>query len=274
MRSRVPRLLVALLLLVVWLAVNMLTGRAPESATTIAAVVTQGIALQFLAASALLVAAAFLLRWPDLGFTRPRRDRLGVLWLPGAYLFVIGAAAVAVGLPSGPVLLVLLVNVALGSFSEEVMFRGFLYAGLRDRLSIWPSILITTFLFGSIHILNAFLIGHVAAAMLQSLAAMMSGLMFLAIRLRLQSIWPSILFHAAWNYGLILIGRDASPLDPDMPIPVVEVLITFLAILPLGIYPFWLLRRVARDGDGLGPALPPPPPPPAAPRDAWGSLRP
>lgn len=260
MRRSYRRPLIALLLLVLWLAVNTLAGRAPEGATTIAAVITQGIAVQFVAASALLVGAAVLLRWPDLGFARPGRDWPAVLWLPGVYLLLIPGAVIATGLPPASVMLILLVNVALGSFSEEVMFRGFLYAGLRDRLSIWPAIFVTTFLFGSVHILNAFLIGNVAAATLQSLAAMMSGFMFLAIRLRLRSIWPSILFHAAWNYGLVLIGRDASPLDPDMPIPVMEVLITFLAILPLGVYPFWLLRRVRRDGDGLGPVPSRPPP--------------
>ena len=269
MRRRLPRPVVALLLLVAWLAINVLAGRAPENARTIAAIVTQGIAFQFAFACALLVAAAVLLRWPDLGFARPRRDRLGVLALPAVYLAVIAAAVTAVGLPPGPVLLILLVNVALGAFSEEVMFRGFLYAGLRDRLSIWPSILLTTFLFGIVHVLNAVLIGNVSAAVYQSLAAMMSGLMFLAIRLRLQSIWPAILFHGAWNYGLILIGRDAAPLAPGEDIPILGVLLTFAAILPLGVYPFWVLRRVARDGDGLGPSLPPPPP-----RDAWGRLLP
>lgn len=267
MRRRLPRPAVALLLLVAWLAINLLTGCAPENARTIAAVVTQGIAIQFAFACALLVAAAAVLRWPDLGLGAPRRERLGVLWLPAIYLSVIAVAVIAVGLPPGPVLLILLVNVALGAFSEEVMFRGFLYAGLRDRLSIWPSILLTTFLFGSVHILNAMLIGNVGAAIYQSLAAMMSGLMFLAIRLRLQSIWPAILFHAAWNYGLVLIGRDTPPLDPGEAIPLIAVLVTFLAILPLGVYPFWVLRRVARDGDGLGPLLPPP-------RGAWGSVPP
>lgn len=267
MRRRLPRPAVALLLLVAWLATNVLTGRAPEDARTIAAAVTQGVAIQFAFACALLLAAAAVLRWPDLGFGRPRRDRLGVLWLPAIYLAIIAVAVVVVGLPPGSVLLVLLVNVALGAFSEEVMFRGFLYAGLRDRLPIWPSILLTTFLFGSVHILNAVLIGNLGAAVYQSLAAMMSGLMFLAIRLRTGSIWPAILFHAAWNYGLVLIGRDAPPLAPDEAIPLIGVLVTFLAILPLGVYPFWVLRRVARDGDGLGPLLPPQ-------GRAWGSIPP
>jgi membrane protease YdiL (CAAX protease family) len=269
MRRRIPRPVAALLLLAAWLAVNLATGRAPESATTLAAVVTQGIAVQFIAASALLAGAALVLRWPDLGFARPRRDSLHVLWLPGLYLLVIAAMVPSVGLPPGEVLLILFVNVALGAFSEEVMFRGFLYAGLRDRLSIWPAVLVTTFLFGSIHVLNAFLIGNFGAAVAQSLAAMMSGLMFLAIRLRLGSIWPAILFHAAWNYGLVLIGRDAPPLAPGEQIPLLAVLLTLLALLPLAAYPFWVLRRVARDGDGVGRALPPPDPR----RDAWGSLR-
>lgn len=246
------RPLLALLLLTAWLAVTVFSGRPVPETSTIAAVVTDAIARQFILASALLVAAALVLRWRDLGFGPPRPGSLRLFWLPGLYVAAFLAAGLAVGLPPWGMLLILLANAALGAFSEEVMFRGFLYAGLRDALPVWPAILLTSLLFGAPHVLNVLVIGNLGAAIGQSVFATLSGIMFLALRIRTGSLWPVIVLHAAWNTGLILVGREAPPLDPDEPLPVLEVLVTALVMLPVLAYPFWLLRRVGREGDGLG----------------------
>lgn len=252
------RPLIALLLLAAWLAVTVRTGRPVEGASTIAAVVTAGIARQFVLASAFLVLAALVLRWPDLGFGRPRPGSLRLLWLPGLYVAAFLAAGTAAGLPPLGILLILVANALLGSFSEEVIFRGFVYTGLRDALPIWPAVLVTALLFGAPHILNVQLIGNLGAALGQAVFATFSGIMFLALRIRTGSLWPVILLHAAWNTGLILIGREAPPLGPEVALPVAAVLLTAGTMLPILLYPFWLLRRVGRDGDGLGraPRLP------------------
>ena len=242
-----PRPATALLLLVLWLVVTSLTGAPIEQVSTIAAVVTDGVARQFAFASLLLAAAALLLRWPGLGFGPPRPGTLRLLWLPGLYVLVFFAAATALGLPPASVLLVLAANTLLAAFSEEVMFRGFLYTGLRDRLRFWPAVLLTSAVFGAIHVLNAFLIGNVIAAALQAGAAFMSGLLFLSLRLATGSLWPVILLHAAWNAGLVLIGRDAPPLEPGQPIPILAPVITLLFLLPLALYGLRLLRRAARE---------------------------
>jgi hypothetical protein len=213
---------------------------------------------------------ALLLRWPDLGFSRHRPGTLKVLWLPALYVAAFLAAGVSAGLPPAGVLLLLLVNAFAGSFSEEVMFRGFLYAGLRDTLRPWPAILLCSLLFGAPHVLNVFLIGHLGAAIGQAVFASLGGIMFLSLRIRTGSLWPVILLHAAWNTGLILIGREAPPLDPNQAIPLVAVAATALAMLPVLAYPFWLLRHVGRDGDGIGRL---PPPRPLAARTPWGDPR-
>lgn len=250
MERAIPRPVTALLLLVLWLAVTSLTGRPVEGVSTIAAVVTDGLARQFAFASLLLSAAALLLRWPDLGFGPPRPGSLRLLRLPCLYLVLFAIGALAVGLPPVPVLFVILANTLLASFSEEVMFRGFLYTGLRDRLPFWPAVLLTSLIFGLIHVLNVFLIGHFLAASIQATAAVLSGLLFLALRLGTRSLWPVILFHAAWNAGLILVGRDAPPLEPGQPLPALAPVVTLLFLLPLAVHAVRLLRRAAREEAG------------------------
>lgn len=267
------RLLASLLILAAWLAVTMLTARPHDGEGTIAAVVTDRVQRQFLLACGLLLLCALVLRWPELGFRRPRPGTLRLLWLPSLYVLLFLAIGLAIGLPPASVLLILAVNALLGAASEEMMFRGVLYAGLRSLLPIWPSILLCAVLFGAPHVLNVFLIGHLGAAIGQAVFATFTGITFLAIRIRTGSLLPVILLHAAWNFGLILVGREAPPLDPDAALPLLPLLLTFLGMLPVLAYPFWLLRGVGRDGDGLGPpALPPETVAPAL-RDPWGAPR-
>ena len=257
----------AFLLLLLWIAVTTLTGVPAAPGDTVTSVMTGAVARQLVLASLLLAAAAWLLRWRGLGLQAPRPGTARLLWLPGLYLLLYAVIVAATGLPPAGVVAILLVNVLLAAFSEEMMFRGFLYSGLRDRLSFWPAAVIATVLFGGVHVANVFLTGHIQAALLQSLAACLSGFLFLALRLRMGSIWPAILLHAAWNFGLLLLGLGVLPLlapggegvaAPVEEIPALAQAGAILFVLPLGVYGLWLLRRVARDGDGLGPALPPP----------------
>ncbi len=246
------RTLVAFLILLAWLAITILTGAPLAETSTIAAVVTESFQRQLAFAAGFLALMALWLRWPDLGFGAHRPGTLRLLWLPGLYVLVFLAVGLSTGVPPATVLLILAVNALLGSFSEEVMFRGFLYSGLRDTFRLWPAILLGSLLFGAPHVLNVFLIGHLGAAIGQAVFAGFGGLMFLSLRIRTGSIWPVILLHAAWNTGLILISREAPPLDPNQAIPLGALVGTALAMLPVLAYPFWLLRHVGRDGDGLG----------------------
>ncbi|CRI66277.1 hypothetical protein THIOKS12720003 [Thiocapsa sp. KS1] len=63
-------------------------------------------------------------------------------------------------------------------------------------LVIWPAILVTSLLFGGIHSLNVFTTGHLLTSVIQSGAALLSGLLFIAIRLRTGSLWPAIITHS------------------------------------------------------------------------------
>lgn len=127
------------------------------------------------------------------------------------------------------------------------MFRGVLLQALRHSLAIWPAILITSLLFGAIHSLNVFTTGHLLTAVLQSAAALLSGLLFIAIRSRTGSLWPAIVIHGLWDFGTFTLsaaggqmaGPEAAPTGLQMLLPV-------LLVLPNALYALWLLRHVGR----------------------------
>jgi membrane protease YdiL (CAAX protease family) len=95
------------------------------------------------------------------------------------------------------------VVVLLAPLGEETFFRGFLYRGLRRRLSVWPAALVSGALFGLIHFQGwSFLL------IVPSLVMVGVGLA-LVFEYR-QSLVASMTAHATFNlfgYALIALGR-------------------------------------------------------------------
>ena len=85
-----------------------------------------------------------------------------------------------------PVLLI----AGLAPISEELFFRGFLFAGLRARLSLWPAALVAGLVFGLVH-------APTGVTTVVPLAGLGVGLCWLYERTG--SLWPPILAHVVNN---------------------------------------------------------------------------
>jgi len=90
-------------------------------------------------------------------------------------------------------LLMLLIAI-VAPLAEELFFRGMLYPLLRQRWSVWPSILINGLLFSLIHVLPPLLPG-----------LFLVGVVLAWVREKSGSIIPCILLHALQN-GIVLWG--------------------------------------------------------------------
>jgi uncharacterized protein len=243
------RILLALGALIIWTAITVIVGRlrAGGEAELVEAV-TQGLNWTYLLAAAFLLAVVASQRWDDVGLkTAPAAGSLRLLWLPALYIAGFLAIAVFLGLPPIAVIFFVLVNTFFVGLSEELMFRGVLLQAFRHRMAIWPAILITSLLFGGIHSLNVFTTGHLLTSVIQSGAALLSGLLFIAIRLRTGSLWPAIITHGLWDFGTFTLGAaGGEPADPQMAPTAVQMLFPLLLVLPNALYALWLLRHVGR----------------------------
>lgn len=108
------------------------------------------------------------------------------------------------GTDEGSVLSVIVAGfliVIVAPLSEELFFRGFMYAGLRRALSIWPAAAISAMVWGSLHLTA----GNVGVAIQISVL----GVVLAYLYERSGSLWTPIIAHALNNgiaFTLLLTG--------------------------------------------------------------------
>lgn len=83
----------------------------------------------------------------------------------------------------------------LPAICEELAFRGFILNGLRRTGHKWGAILVTSALFGVVHML-----------LQQSLSAFLIGIVIGYVAVKTNSIWPAMLFHFTHNGLAVLSG--------------------------------------------------------------------
>lgn len=246
------RLSISLVVYVLWIVITLLGAKwllGGEEAA-LAELVKNGPGWQFLGAVALLLAAIAAFKWRDLKFVPPH-SLVKVMWFPVLVLLSLSSLMILSGLPSSTVILWVAFNTFLVGFSEEVMFRGVLFRALLENMAVWPAIITTTILFGAVHSLNGFNTGDWSGALLQSVTAAMSGLIFIAIVIRTGSIWPAIIYHFLWDCALFLAGAASSEASGGAAEAVnIEVsgaqglIFPMLIALPNFLCALWLLRNV------------------------------
>ena len=247
------RLTRALLVLAAWTAAAFVMGAFSRGDTVsnpaeMVTALASGAAINLWAALGVLAGATWLFRWGDLGFHAPDWGKLiRVMGFPLLTLAPLPLLAWGIGLPPGPAIAYLALNTALSALSEEWMFRGILFRALLARFRLWPAVLITSVLFGAFHVLNAFTLGDLRMALAQSVAAMMTGMLLVALVLRTGSIWPAVAYHMVWNFGLLLVAHETLehlPLNTAPPLS--AYLMPMLIVSPNLFFALLLLRKVRR----------------------------
>jgi membrane protease YdiL (CAAX protease family) len=202
-----------------WLA---LTAVFPDLDRTIAA-----IAVTALLAVGTMLAVAIPGWWNDVGLTGGWRN-LHLLIVPALIVFAPLLAGTGPLEWNGFWLLVL--GYALTGFAEETMFRG-LHLRLLARYPVVSAALISSLLFGLVHLNNIVIRGNPAIIAAQAIGAFTFGIGYAALRMRINTIWPLIGLHML--HDLILhIGTL-----PLIPVDVAQDVV-------LVCYGAWLLWRM------------------------------
>lgn len=150
-----------------------------------------------------------------------------VKWLPGADW---GVGKMFDEIVQAPLPVSLLAIAIVPAFSEELLFRGLIGRGLLARWGLWPGMLLTSFLFGLIHVAPA-----------QAVAVIPLGLAIHWVYYTTRSFWGPILVHLfnnAWATFLLKFGPHAPRnfeqlLAADVDLPIDLLIMSLGAVLSI-----------------------------------------
>lgn len=146
------------------------------------------------------------------------------------------------------VTLLMMVNLAVAGYVEEVIFRGFLFRAMaKDNLK--SAIIVSAVTFGAGHIVNLANTADTLSVLLQVCYAVAIGFMYTLIVYKGGSLWPCILSHMFVN-GSSIFALEQGPFTRLVAAvfgqatqALVQICSALLIILVCGIYALWLWKR-------------------------------
>ena len=151
---------------------------------------------------------------------------------------------------SAPLLVSVLmaVNLALGGYVEEVIFRGFLFRAM-EKDNLTAAVIVSAVTFGVGHIVNLANTADTLGVLLQICYAMVIGFLYTIIVWKGGSLWPCIASHMFVN-GTSVFAREQGPFGDLMTFlfgsaaaQLTEVFSALLIILISGGYALWLYKK-------------------------------
>lgn len=153
----------------------------------------------------------------------------------------------ALNAPAG-VLLLMMVNLAVAGYVEEIIFRGFLFRAMaKDNLR--SAILVSAITFGAGHIVNLANTADTLGVLLQVCYAIVIGFLYTIIVYKGGSLWPCIASHMFVNGSSTfaleqgpfsdLIGTVFGQASTDL----VQICSSIFIIVVSGGYALWLWKK-------------------------------
>lgn len=122
-------------------------------------------------------------------------------------------------------LIITFIGTLLVGFSEEVIFRGILLNSLKTEKSILKAIVLSSVGFSIIHIVNIFVGMSLTEVCIQIIETILLGFSLASLAIKLNNIWPNIIFHSIWNFILMSSNIIGST------VPTISVICTPLNII-------------------------------------------
>lgn len=162
---------------------------------------------------------------------------------------------------SGELLAAIITSAIFPAISEEMFFRGILFRWIEDFGGSWAALLLTSALFGAVHLANP----HSSAIAAVGIA-FEAGVMLGAAYTLTRSLWLPMGIHAAWNFaqgeiydipvsgqavhGLVDARLTGAPLLTGNGFGLEASLIAMIAATAFGL---WLLVLAIRKGELVKP---------------------
>lgn len=163
--------------------------------------------------------------WKRVDFAAPRWRSL---WVVLPYLVYVAGGYRGVNTPWIDTLFIA-VEAFLVGFQEEVWLRGIFLEVLRPRFRVYGAVIISSIMFGMLHLSNVFSGATIEGVILQMLVTLVFGLIAAGIRLRTGSIWVPVLLHAAVDFLSWVGSPERHGIEPTSPLVMVVMGVALIA---------------------------------------------
>ncbi|MGL6106269.1 CPBP family intramembrane glutamic endopeptidase [Romboutsia sp.] len=160
-------------------------------------------------------------KWEDIGFSEINKK--GLIWfIPYiAIILAMGASLIislykkssSINTTTWLILLLNLIGTIFAGFTEEVIFRGVLLNNIKKHRSIILAMIVSSIGFSIIHITTVFSGLSLFQAILRVGYTSLLGFAFVTLAIKINNLWPLIIFHIAWNYIIIASAQIGVPLS-------------------------------------------------------------
>jgi uncharacterized protein len=157
-----------------------------------------------------------MLTWP-LRIRGYRALFLGLFLVLGLFPVLLLAFSKTIHQTPLPLVVTVAVYCLFVGIAEEGLFRGLILNMLLPK-GIWKAVLLSSLLFGSMHILNVFAGFPLTSELIQVFSALGFGMFLAAVRLRTNSLRPGIIMHALWDFPLIVLHLHRQHVAPPTPL--------------------------------------------------------
>ncbi|MBQ3193504.1 MAG: CPBP family intramembrane metalloprotease [Oscillospiraceae bacterium] len=144
--------------------------------------------------------------------------------------------------------LLMMANVALGGYVEEIIFRGFLFRGMAKN-NLRSAVIVSAVTFGAGHIVNLANTADTLGVLLQVCYAIVIGFLYTALVYKGGSLWPCIASHMFVN-GTSVFAREqgaftnlVAAVFGQASTELVQICSAALIILISGGYALWIWKR-------------------------------
>lgn len=146
------------------------------------------------------------------------------------------------------VTLLMMANMAIAGYAEEIIFRGFLFRSM-EKDNLRSAVIVSAVTFGAGHIVNLANTADVAGVLLQVCYAVAVGFMYTVVVYKGKSLWPCIVSHMFVNGSSVFALEQGSFTNLVSAVfgradaGLVQVCAAVLIIVVSGSYALWLWKK-------------------------------
>lgn len=126
-------------------------------------------------------------------------------------------------------IIITFIGTVMAGFCEEVIFRGIILNSFKSEKSYIIAMIISSIGFSIVHITTVVMGNSLIDALITVFYSSLLGFAFVGLVMKMENIWPLIVFHSIWNF--ILMVSQTLQLELSLAVGICNIMNIFMAIL-------------------------------------------